>query len=108
MNFIEEKVEEYSMLHTTKESELLNKIDRETHLEVLRPRMLSGHFQGRILSMLSKMISPNRILATNAGKGNSVGRRSTLPSTLVNSRFVTVFGLTALTAPCNDVFVIAS
>ena len=62
MNFIEERVEEYSMLHTTKESELLNKIDRETHLEVLRPRMLSGHFQGRILSMLSKMISPYRIL----------------------------------------------
>ncbi|MDA7762329.1 O-methyltransferase [Crocinitomicaceae bacterium] len=71
MNFIEEKVEEYSMLHTTKESELLNKIDRETHLEVLRPRMLSGHFQGRILSMLSKMISPNRILEIGTYTGYS-------------------------------------
>jgi len=71
MNFIEERVEEYSMLHTTKESELLNKIDRETHLEVLRPRMLSGHFQGRILSMLSKMISPNRILEIGTYTGYS-------------------------------------
>ncbi|MDO7610554.1 MAG: O-methyltransferase [Crocinitomicaceae bacterium] len=59
------------MLHTTKESELLNKIDRETHLEVLRPRMLSGHFQGRILSMLSKMISPNRILEIGTYTGYS-------------------------------------
>jgi len=71
MNFIEERVEEYSMQHTTKESELLNKIDRETHLEVLRPRMLSGHFQGRILSMLSKMISPYRILEIGTYTGYS-------------------------------------
>lgn len=71
MNFIEERVEEYSMHHTTKESELLNKIDRETHLEVLRPRMLSGHFQGRILSMLSKMISPYRILEIGTYTGYS-------------------------------------
>lgn len=71
MNFIEERVEEYSMLHTTEESELLNKIDRETHLEVLRPRMLSGHFQGRILSMLSKMISPYRILEIGTYTGYS-------------------------------------
>lgn len=71
MNFIEERVEEYSILHTTKETELLNKIDRETHLEVLRPRMLSGHFQGRILSMLSKMISPNRILEIGTYTGYS-------------------------------------
>ena len=71
MNFIEERVEEYSMQHTTKESELLNKIDRETHLEVLRPRMLSGPFQGRILSMLSKMISPYRILEIGTYTGYS-------------------------------------
>ena len=44
------------------EPELLKKIDRETHLKVLMPRMLSGHYQGRVLSMLSKMISPSRIL----------------------------------------------
>lgn len=44
------------------ESPLLQKIDRETNLKVLMPRMLSGHYQGRVLSMLSKMISPARIL----------------------------------------------
>jgi len=44
------------------ESELLQKIDRETNLKVLMPRMLSGHYQGRVLSFLSKMVSPNRIL----------------------------------------------
>ena len=71
MNFIEEKVEEYSIAHTSPESNLLNTIDRETHLEVLRPRMLSGHFQGRILSMLSKMISPNRILEIGTYTGYS-------------------------------------
>jgi caffeoyl-CoA O-methyltransferase len=40
----------------------LQKIDRETNLKVLMPRMLSGHYQGRVLSLLSKMVSPSRIL----------------------------------------------
>lgn len=44
------------------ETELLQKINRETHLQVLMPRMLSGHFQGRVLSMLSKMLKPECIL----------------------------------------------
>lgn len=44
------------------ESDLLKKIDRETQLKVLMPRMLSGHYQGRVLSMLSKLISPKNIL----------------------------------------------
>ena len=44
------------------EDELLKHIDRETNLKVLMPRMISGHYQGRVLSMLSKMISPKRIL----------------------------------------------
>lgn len=44
------------------EPELLKKINRETHLKVLKPKMLSGHYQGRVLSMISKLISPRRIL----------------------------------------------
>lgn len=44
------------------ESALLQKIDRETNLKVLMPRMLSGHYQGRVLSMLSKLVNPRRIL----------------------------------------------
>lgn len=71
MNFLEERVEEYSIAHTSPGSNLLNRIDRETHLEVLRPRMLSGHFQGRILSMLAKMIRPRRILEIGTYTGYS-------------------------------------
>lgn len=51
------------------EDELLQHIDRETNLKVLMPRMLSGHYQGRVLSMLSKMISPKRILEVGTFTG---------------------------------------
>ena len=71
MNFIDSKVEEYANAHTSSESELLHKIQRETNLEVLRPRMLCGHFQGRLLSMLSKMINPQRILEIGTYTGYS-------------------------------------
>jgi len=71
MNFLEDKIEDYSFSHTSNESELLNKIARETHLEVLRPRMLSGHFQGRLLSMFSNMIKPKRVLEIGTYTGYS-------------------------------------
>lgn len=71
MNFLEDKIEDYSFSRTSMESELLNKIARETHLEVLRPRMLSGHFQGRLLSMFSNMIQPKRILEIGTYTGYS-------------------------------------
>jgi predicted O-methyltransferase YrrM len=50
---------------------LLSKIDRETHLEVLQPRMLSGHFQGRVLSMLTQLLKPKRILEIGTYTGYS-------------------------------------
>lgn len=62
MDFIDPKLEDYALKHTSEESEVLNHLNRETHLKVLRPRMLSGHLQGRFLSMLSNMIKPERIL----------------------------------------------
>ena len=62
MNFIDEKLEEYVVKHTSKESDVLYDLNRQTHINVLQPRMLSGHLQGRVLSMLSHMIEPNRIL----------------------------------------------
>ncbi len=52
----------YLLSFCDEESELLQRIDRETQLEVLMPRMLSGHLQGRVLSMLSKIMNPLRIL----------------------------------------------
>ena len=53
---------EYIEQHSSPESETLQKITRNTHLELINPRMLSGHIQGRVLSMLSQMIQPKRIL----------------------------------------------
>jgi len=71
MEFISEKLAAYVERHSQAESALLSKINRETHLEVLRPRMLSGHLQGRVLSMLAKMISPMNILEIGTYTGYS-------------------------------------
>lgn len=59
---INEDLEQLLLKYCEPESELLQQIDRETNLKVLMPRMLSGHYQGRVLSMLSKMVNPKRIL----------------------------------------------
>ena len=62
MHFISEELENYIANHSQKEPELLAALNRETHQKILQPRMLSGHFQGRVLSMLSKLIRPLHIL----------------------------------------------
>ena len=59
---ISEELQQLLLNYCEPEDSMLQHIDRETHLKVLMPRMLSGHYQGRVLSMLSKMISPKRIL----------------------------------------------
>jgi predicted O-methyltransferase YrrM len=71
MEFIDPILDQYVCENTSKEGALLQQINRETHLEVLQPRMLSGHFQGRVLSMFSKMIKPNRILEIGTYTGYS-------------------------------------
>tara|TARA_B100000959_G_scaffold10157_1_gene10251 strand:+ start:56 stop:700 length:645 start_codon:yes stop_codon:yes gene_type:complete len=71
MDFLPDKIEEYSLLHTTKENELLAKLNRETWAKVMIPRMLSGHLQGRILSMYSKMLAPKNILEIGTYTGYS-------------------------------------
>ena len=62
MDFLSEGLQKYVEDHSEPESDLLQQINRETHLHVLKPRMLSGHLQGRTLSMLSHMIQPQNIL----------------------------------------------
>jgi predicted O-methyltransferase YrrM len=62
MHFISEELENYVEQHSQNEPELLVKLFKETHQKILQPRMLSGHFQGRVLSMLSKIINPKNIL----------------------------------------------
>ena len=62
MSLINDNLQDLLNHYCYPESQLLQQIDRETNLKVLMPRMLSGHYQGRVLSMLSKMIAPKRIL----------------------------------------------
>ena len=62
MHFISEELENYIAHHSQNEPELLAALNRETHQKILQPRMLSGHFQGRVLSMLSKLIRPLHVL----------------------------------------------
>lgn len=64
-------IEEYITTHCSVESDLLKKVNRETYANVLMPRMLSGHYQGRVLSMLSFMIRPKRILEIGTFTGYS-------------------------------------
>jgi len=71
MEFLDPKLDEYVVEHTEVESELLNELNRETHLKVLIPRMIAGHFQGRVLSMLSHMINPKRVLEIGTYTGYS-------------------------------------
>jgi len=62
MNFIPEEIEKYVLENSTKESEVLGRITRETYLNLQHPKMLSGHLQGKLLEFISRMINPNRIL----------------------------------------------
>ncbi len=62
MHFLSEELDTYVTIHSQDEPELLVKLNKETHQKILQPRMLSGHFQGRVLSMLSKIIHPTTIL----------------------------------------------
>jgi len=71
MEFLDQQIEDYVSQFTTEESEVLKELNRETHAKVLQPRMLSGHLQGRVLSMLSHMIKPKRILEIGTYTGYS-------------------------------------
>ena len=62
MDFLPASISDYAEAHTSAESELLKILNRETHLKTLQPRMLSGHLQGRLLSFISKLQRPRRIL----------------------------------------------
>lgn len=71
MEFISEKIDQYVCEHTSPETELLADLNRQTHVKILQPRMLSGHFQGRLLSMFVKMIQPKHILEIGTYTGYS-------------------------------------
>ena len=71
MHFLSQDLEDYIEQHSQNEPELLVQLNRETYQKVLQPRMLSGHFQGRVLSMLSKLIRPASILEIGTYTGYS-------------------------------------
>ncbi|WP_159021628.1 O-methyltransferase [Formosa sp. L2A11] len=71
MHFIPQELDDYVVKHTEDEPELLKQLTRETYQKILQPRMLSGHYQGRILSMISKLIHPKNILEIGTYTGYS-------------------------------------
>lgn len=71
MNFIPEKLDDYVVKHSEDEPELLQQLSRETHQKILQPRMLTGHYQGRVLSMISKLVKPKNILEIGTYTGYS-------------------------------------
>lgn len=71
MNFLNRDLDDYVVAHSENEPELLYELNRQTHIKILQPRMLSGHFQGRVLSMLAHMIKPKNILEIGTYTGYS-------------------------------------
>ena len=71
MDFTNLELEKYIVNHIDEEDKLLQEITRETHIKTMHPRMLSGHIQGKILEMISYMISPNNILEIGTFTGYS-------------------------------------
>lgn len=71
MEFISSSLQSYVEQHSSSSPQLLKQLERETHQKILQPRMLSGFFQGRVLSMLSKLTQPNKILEIGTYTGYS-------------------------------------
>lgn len=71
MHFLSDALEDYIRDHSENEPEVLQELTRDTHLKVIQPRMITGHFQGRVLSMLSKIINPKHILEIGTYTGYS-------------------------------------
>ncbi|MCF2874532.1 MULTISPECIES: O-methyltransferase [unclassified Tenacibaculum] len=71
MHFLPEKIDDYVVSHSQQEPQILQELTRETWQKILNPRMLSGAFQGRVLSMISKLIQPKSILEIGTYTGYS-------------------------------------
>ena len=71
MDFLPDHIDEYAVQHSQKEPSLLQELNRETWQKALVPRMISGHYQGRVLSMISKLIRPRTILEIGTYTGYS-------------------------------------
>ena len=97
MHFISEDLENYVENHSENEPDLLIRLTKETHQKILQPRMLSGHFQGRVLSILSKIINPKHILEIGTYTGyaalclaEGMQKNGTLDTIDINEELVTI------------------
>ena len=97
MHFISDDLENYVANHSENEPDLLVRLDKETHQKIMQPRMLSGHFQGRILSVLSKIINPKHILEIGTYTGyaalclaEGLQKKGTLDTIDINEELVTI------------------
>ena len=97
MHFISDDLENYVANHSEAEPDLLVRLDKETHQKILQPRMLSGHFQGRFLSLLSKLINPKHILEIGTYTGyaalclaEGLQKEGTLDTIDCNEELVTI------------------
>ncbi len=95
MHFISDELDHYVTCHSENEPELLAQLNRETYQKIIQPRMLSGHFQGRVLSMLSKIIKPENILEIGTYTGyatlclaEGLGQNGSLDTIDVNEELV--------------------
>ena len=70
-DIVNNKIEDYIRNNSSKEPEILKDLNKETYLKVLNPRMLSGHIQGRFLSIITKLIKPKKILEIGTYTGYS-------------------------------------
>lgn len=71
MHFLPDSIDDYAVSHSQEEPELLKKLNKETWQKILMPRMLSGAYQGRLLSIISKLVSPKVILEIGTYTGYS-------------------------------------
>src|SRR5215217_7674973 len=71
MDFLPPELQKYVEDHTSPESDVLKNLNRDTHVNVMKPRMLSGHLQGRLLAMISQMLRPKQILEIGTYTGYS-------------------------------------
>ena len=70
-DIVNNKIEDYIRKNSSKEPQILKDLNKETYLKVLNPRMLSGHLQGRFLSIISKLLKPKKILEIGTYTGYS-------------------------------------
>lgn len=71
MDFLPKEIESYALEMSSPENEVLKRLNRDTHAKILKPRMLSGHLQGRLLSLISSMVRPRHILEVGTYTGYS-------------------------------------